>query len=419
VKLVHAADLHLDSPLWGLSQQAHAPLTRVRTATRKALANLVDLCIEERAGLLVIAGDLYDGDWRDYGTGLYFADQMVRLREVGVRVALIRGNHDAASQITKHLRLPDNVRELSVRHAETVCYEDLGLAVHGQSFAMRAVTENLCASYPERVPGLLNVGLLHTALNGRRGHEAYAPCALDDLRSKGYDYWALGHVHAREVVARDPWIVFPGNLQARHARETGDKGAMVVEYDAGGVVSVAPRAVDEVRYAPCRLDLSDVTSFDEALDRLRPAFEQALRDADGRALGVRVIVHGATPLHTRLAADRAFLENARALALEIGSDELWVEKLMLETTAAVSGSDAADRSALCELLDAVGRVAGEPEALAELAGELREFRGKLPPELREGEDGMRVEDPAFLAQQLMAARELLALRLFGEGEGDT
>jgi len=412
MKLVHAADLHLDSPLRGLQSRSEVPLTRVRTATRAALANLVDLCIAEDAGLLLIAGDVYDGDWRDYSTGLYFAHQMGRLREAGVQVAMIRGNHDAASQISKSLRLPENVRELSSKRAESAIFESLGVIVHGQSFANRAVTQNLSQSYPERVPSLLNVGLLHTSVTGRSGHEPYAPCSLSDLRSKGYDYWALGHVHAHEVLSREPWVVFPGNLQGRHARETGEKGAMLVEYDAGGIRSAELRSVDVVRYAQCTLDLGDVRDWDAALDRVRPLLARELAQADGRVLGVRVRVVGSTRLHARLRADEeAFLQNLRVQVQDIASDELWIEKLQVETRPETAAATSHDDGAIAELLSAIAGQREDAAVLTQLAQELSELRSKLPPELREGEDGMRIEDPAFIARELDAALAILASRL--------
>ena len=213
MKFVHAADIHLDSPLKGLSRYEGAPVAEVRGATRRALENLVDLCLAEGAAFLLLAGDLYDGSWKDYSTGLFFASQMSRLRAGGVRVFMIRGNHDAASKITQSLRWPDNVPELSVRRAETVVVEDLGVAIHGQGFATKAVTDDLAAQYPSRVDGAFNIGLLHTSVTGREGHESYAPCKLETLFGKGYDYWALGHVHQREVLCENPWVVFPGNLQ--------------------------------------------------------------------------------------------------------------------------------------------------------------------------------------------------------------
>src|SRR5882757_4623826 len=134
MKFVHSADLHLDSPLSGLSKYEGAPVEQIRGATRRALENLVKLCLSEGAQLLVIAGDLYDGDWRDYSTGLFFNKQMSALRAAGVKVVWIRGNHDAASKLTAHLALPDNVHELSHRKPESFLLEELGVAVHGQGF---------------------------------------------------------------------------------------------------------------------------------------------------------------------------------------------------------------------------------------------------------------------------------------------
>ncbi len=197
VKFVHAADLHIDSPLRGLDKYEGAPAARLRAATRHALENLVALCIEEEAAFLLLAGDVFDGGWKDFSTGLFFATQMTRLREAGIPVVIVRGNHDAASSITKNLtlRLPDNVHELSSKKAETFELADAGVCVHGQSFAKQATTDDLAARYPDAVRGAFNIGLLHTCLDGREGHDRYAPTSLETMRAKGYDYWALGHVH--------------------------------------------------------------------------------------------------------------------------------------------------------------------------------------------------------------------------------
>ncbi len=225
IKFIHAADIHLDSPLVGLERYDGAPVDEIRGATRRALENLVRLATEEHASFVLIAGDVYDGDWKDYNTGLFFVKQMARLKEAGISVYLVAGNHDAASVITKSLRMPDNVAFLSTERPETMLIDRLGIALHGQGFPAREVTEDLSIAYPDAMAGMFNIGLLHTSVDGRSGHEPYAPCTLDGLRSKGYDYWALGHVHAREVLSEDPWIVFPGNMQGRHVRETGPKGA--------------------------------------------------------------------------------------------------------------------------------------------------------------------------------------------------
>ena len=183
MRLVHAADLHLDSPLRGLSRLGDSDLAdSLRLASRRACENLVDLVLDEQAAALLLAGDIYDGDWRDYQTGMFFVRQMTRLEEAEIPVFMISGNHDAASEITRTLRLPSNVQVMSTAEPETVVREDLGLAVHGQGFATRAVAENLVRAYPQRRSDLVNVGLLHTSVQGAVGHDNYAPCSPGILK---------------------------------------------------------------------------------------------------------------------------------------------------------------------------------------------------------------------------------------------
>lgn len=405
MKIVHAADLHIDSPLRGLVDYDGAPLLEIRGATRRAFENLVDLCIDEAASLLVIAGDLYDGDWKDYSTGLFFVEQMVRLREAGVRVAWVRGNHDAASKITKHLNAPGNVRELSCSAPETVVYDDLGVAVHGVGYATREVTDNLAVSYPAPQRGLFNLGLLHTSLDGRPGHASYAPCALDQLRAREYDYWALGHVHQREVCSEEPWVVFSGNLQGRHVNETGAKGASLVVVEGGQVRSVEHRAVDVVRWARCEVSLQTAHTFDEALETCAERIRSAQLKAEGRLLACRVIVSGATQAHAALAAHRERLvAELRALGLDWGN--LYVERVELRTQPAIDLDRLRRRDdAIGELFRGLGDMAGDEEALSALRAEVLSGLEGLPQELLRGES-----DPAEL---LAEAEGLLLGRLLG------
>ena len=235
-RFIHAADLHIDSPLVGLTARSESFAKRVDNASREAFDNLVSLAREERCNFIVIAGDLFDGEWRDYRTGLFFVDRMRRLKDAGIQVFIVLGNHDAENRFARRLEFSDNVRVLSADKVETVLLEDIGVAVHGRSFPRRDVTENLAATYSPALAGLLNIGVLHTACNGRDGHELYAPCTVDELVNRGYDYWALGHVHKYEILNEDPPVVFAGNLQGRHVRESGPKGAVLVTVDDGRVV---------------------------------------------------------------------------------------------------------------------------------------------------------------------------------------
>lgn len=413
MKLIHAADLHIDSPLRGLERYEGAPVAQLRGATRGALSNLIELCIEERAAVLLIAGDIFDGDWRDYSTGLFFAAQMARLRQAGIAVVTVRGNHDAQSQISRELRLPDNVRELQTRKPETLVLDDLGIAIHGQGFATREVRDDLATHYPAPVPGLLNVGLLHTALTGRGDHAPYAPCTLELLRSKGYDYWALGHVHAREVVATDPWVVFPGNLQGRHARETGAKGASVISVEGARVVDVRHEPLDTVRWALCQVDVSNAADAHDVVELVRGQLARQAQEASGRLCAARVVLQGRTRAHAALmSAPERWIEQLRACALDVSEGNVWLERALFQTRCAGDASREELRSdALSALTTSLRSLALDPGGLRELAASCDELKRKLPSAASDGEDGMRLEDPEFLAAAVADAGELLLARL--------
>jgi DNA repair exonuclease SbcCD nuclease subunit len=415
VKLVHAADLHIDSPLRGLDRYEGAPAALLRGATRRACENLVALCIEEAASVLLLAGDIFDGSWKDYSTGLFFVGQMARLREAGIPVVLVRGNHDAASSVVKALRLPENVHELASKKAETFVLRDAKIAVHGQSFSHRITTDDLAASYPARTPGMFNVGLLHTSLDGREGHEPYAPTSLPHLRAKGYDYWALGHVHAREIVSTDPYIVFPGNLQGRYARETGAKGASVVTVEDGVVQSVAHRALDVCRWDVLDLDASSAADAASVVDLATMALAPRQAEADGRILAARLVISGRTKASPALRSDpERFVAELRARALDAFGDTVWLEKVVVRTR------DVLDLERLREEASAVGHLARrlaamkeDPKELAELGAVFADLDKRLPPELREGDGGLRLDDPVTLRALVDDVEQVLLSRLYG------
>jgi exonuclease SbcD len=416
MKLVHAADIHLDSPMHGLAAYDGAPVQDLRDATRRALRGLVDLCLAERADALLIAGDLYDGDWDDYATGAYFVREAQRLADAGIRVAMVAGNHDAASRITKTLRLPENVTMLPVDQPDTIVWDDLGLAVHGQGYATRAVLEDLSLAYPAPLPGLLNVGLLHTSADGRPGHERYAPCRVDRLVAHGYDYWALGHVHERELLASDPYILFPGCIQGRHVREAGPKGATVVETDpaAPGGLVLTEHVLDHVRWAICDVDAAAYDDVDEVLDATRDVLDAAVEAADSRLLAARVRILGASPAHGALvrAGDRLDWE-IRNAAAEVAGDGAWIEQVKLRTTAERTLTGEGD-DVYAELVASLRATAADDGALAALGEELAAFAEKLPPALRAEWDPT---SPAVVGELVAALEHSLPARLL-ESEGD-
>ena len=332
-RFFHAADIHLDSPLTGLAGIDGRVAERIRSAPRAAFEALVDRAIQDQVDFLVIAGDLYDGTWRDYKTGLFFAEQMGQLNQAGIPVFVLHGNHDAESQITRPLALPDNVRVFGTRKAQTFQLDRPNVALHGHSFREKAVTDNLVPDYPAPVEGAFNIGVLHTALGGTGAHANYAPCGLPELVAKGYDYWALGHVHQAQVLNERPHVVFPGNLQGRHVREAGPKGACLVTVEEGQVVEVAALTFDVVRWAVLDVDVEAAGSTVDVIDLMREALVQGVASADGRLLSARIVLHGRTELHSQLVTDADNLTaEARAGALGLGDEVAWVERVAVGTT---------------------------------------------------------------------------------------
>jgi UDP-2,3-diacylglucosamine pyrophosphatase LpxH len=382
-RFIHAADLHLDSPLQGLEAHEGAPAEAIRGATRRALENLVRLAIAEHIRFLVIAGDVYDRDWKDYSTGLFFRRQMVRLRDQGIPVYLIAGNHDAASVISRKLEPPGNVHEFSTRTAETKEVAGLPVVIHGRGFPNRAVPENLARDYPSAVPERFNLGLLHTSLTGRPGHDAYAPCSEQDLRDKGYRYWALGHVHQPEIVSQDPYVVFAGNSQGRHVNESGPRGCWLVTVnDALAVESVDWHALDVVRWAELKIDLAGAVTESDALRRVRDKMAEAVAEADGRLLAARIVLGGSTSLHGSLYREaERWRAEILAAAQDYGDQAIWIERVQLATRPLYDVAELAQRDALTRIV--VETLDQAPGQLEKLPPEIEELLALLPSEVRQ------------------------------------
>ena len=375
---------------------------------RRAFVRLIDLAIERTVDFVLISGDLYDGDWRDYNTGLFLVQQLRRLRESRIRVFLIAGNHDAANKMTRTLPMPENVHFLDHNRPQTVYLEELGVAIHGQSFAKAAITENLAAAYPGAVRGYLNIGLLHTAMNGTDGHERYAPCTLDELRSRGYNYWALGHVHTRQVLCTEPMVVFPGNVQGRHARETGPKGCLVATVGSDQRIDPVFQRLDQVRWERGTVDASGLENESDLMGRADAMFDDLLAaepDPDVM-VAVRVIFGGMTSLHGRLHADAdRWLAEVRNLATEKGGDRLWIEKVELRVQPARAPT--LPDGPFEDLLDVIEQLRSGPGAVQSVIDELAELKRKLPAELVHDPEGPRLDDADWLRVLLPQVEPLL------------
>jgi DNA repair exonuclease SbcCD nuclease subunit len=408
-RFIHSADLHLGSPFQGLAMKDAAVAELFLEASRKAFSTLVDQAVERQVDFFLVAGDVYDGDWKDNKIGLFFNREVARLERAGIPVFLLKGNHDAESVITKTITLPKNVREFPVNKPGTFTLDHLKVALHGQGFAERSATENLSLAYPPPQPGWFNIGVLHTSLTGREPHATYAPCSVEDLRSRGYDYWALGHVHDYEVVAMDPLIIFPGNLQGRSIREQGAKGAVLVTVE-DGEIRHERIITDGARFAEASVMVEPDEDLPTILRRIEAALEHVAEIMEGRPLALRIRLTGKTRYRRELLARAQDFKDEAQAACHRCHEDIWLEKLDVRVEdAGTFGATAG----LAGGLGLEGLIPGElpPELMEEAEARLAEITARLPGGIGARELALGDDAAALLAE----ARELLIGRAGGAG----
>jgi len=406
-KFLHAADLHLGSPFHGLRVHDTGVTERLADAGRTAFTALVSRAIEERVAFVVLAGDIYEGEWRDNTIGLFFARELGRLERAGIDVYLLHGNHDAESVVMHSVTLPDSVRVFASDKPTTFRIEALKVALHGQSFAEPAVTENLALNYPNQVGGWFNIGVLHTSLTGYPPHADYAPSTPGHLRARGYDYWALGHVHEYAVLQTRPHIVYAGNLQGRHMGEQGARGAVLVRVEEGEIESVERVIVDRVRWIELPVSVAGETNEATLVRRIEDAVRPLGVLATERLIVLRIVLAGETELHRRLVADREEISAAVEAACQRVHADIWLERVELRTTAPARKLPTAPALASVDLGALLAEVAGDQELGDKARAEVAEIIARLPASVGEAERDFAGDLPALIAE----ARDLLLARV--------
>jgi DNA repair exonuclease SbcCD nuclease subunit len=415
-KFIHAADIHLDSPLHKLDAYEGAPKDEIRQASRRAFDNMVRSAIVESVDFVLIAGDLYDGDWKDYNTGLHLVSRTAELREAGIPVYIVAGNHDAASKITKKLKLPENVHLFSANKPETFTIDEINVAIHGQSFAKPAIKKDLSNNYPSPLAGYFNIGVLHTCASGREGHEPYAPCSLEGLESRAYNYWALGHVHQHEILLDDPLVVFSGCIQGRHIRETGPKGCVLVTVDDKGHPELEFRPLDVIRWVITDVDAGGAESAYDVVDRVGRQLEKLVDHNEGLPLVTRVMIKGETPAHSELLTDvEHWCNEIRSAAIDSGG-RVWVEKIKFHTAMPASEPDPQKGDgAIGELVSLFDEMSANADMVHALSDEFSDIQKKIPKELKDDADSLNFDDVDWLSEILKQVRPLLLQRLMRKG----
>ena len=286
--------------------------------------------------------------------------------------------------------------------------------MHGRSFKHAATTDNLAVSYPPPVPGWFNIGVLHTALEGAASHASYAPCSVAELDTKGYQYWALGHVHTQWIRRGEPTIAFAGNLQGRHIRETGPHGALLITVEEGDLLSIEPLWVDVLRWAELPVDVSGHSDWASAVQQVGQSLHDLLVQQGGELpLAVRVRLHGTSPAHTILLAQQGQLrQEVLAQAIALDANRLWIEKVLVDTQAPVlHPAHDADDPALATLHGLAKGALHDGDFLAQLRRDLAPLLDRLPPEVLAASPELQALRQGTMDALLLDCQPLLLARV--------
>ncbi|MEY8881116.1 exonuclease SbcCD subunit D [Donghicola sp. XS_ASV15] len=376
MKILHTADIHLDSPLKSLALRNEDLRTKVQSATRTALVRLVDSAIDLEVAALLISGDLYDSAERSAKTAAFLSGQMERLRSAGIPVFYIKGNHDAENPITGEVALPENVHVFGARGGK-VKIPQSDVWIHGVSFSSKHAPDSLLPKFGEPVPDAVNIAMLHTSLSGAVGHDPYAPCTLNQLRDLGFDYWALGHVHKRQIHSQNPWVVMPGIPQGRDIGEAGPQSASLIELgEAGMTVSALPTSV--VEFTALSIPVGGCATDDAIRAEIRRHLSGFTQELQSDSAILRTTLCGATSRRWQILRDSdAWTQTIQDMALETGT--LWVEKVAFDIA---PESDAPDNSATGELQAIMESIRQEDAFAASLETDVISMINDLPPSLR-------------------------------------
>ncbi|HIU18107.1 MAG TPA: DNA repair exonuclease [Candidatus Avidesulfovibrio excrementigallinarum] len=422
---VHAADLHLDAPFRGISQEAPEGVVKtLREASFVALDRLITLCEKEKPAFLLLAGDILNQEEHSARAQLRLLEAFRRLQTAGIPVFMVHGNHDPLGSQFTSIRYPANVKVFGpdYEHCEV---KDAGgrlvAIIHGASHASAKETRNLAAQFRRTQDDCPQIGLLHTSRGDVESGDRYAPCTVQDLVASGLDYWALGHVHEACTLCEAPLAVYPGTTQGCHINETGDKGCLLVHVETSGSqasfrlsgVTLGPVVWDCAR-VELGADDTDAGALEETLQQRLTQISEAARP-DCSLLVIRLILEGRTPLDAALRdpnTKEALLAALRAVPL--AGTPVWIKDLDVRTRPTL------DRNDLLRREDLVGELLRDNDRLRE-SGLLEDtMREALRPLFGHSRARRALSAPtAGELEELIASAETLCLELLEKRNADS
>ncbi len=303
-KFIHCSDLHIDSPFKGFSSVENSLVEALRKSTYQAFQNIVELALKEKVEAVLIAGDIYDGTEKSLEAQLKFRHGLQKLSDKGIDTFIVHGNHDPLDGWSTSLEWPERVHIFSGTQMECLPVGKNRVVkayVHGISYPKRDVTENLAQNFSRGNGEGFAIGLLHSNVGHQSGHDNYAPCSMDDLIAAKMDYWALGHIHRFRVLREsNPAVVYSGNSQARHMRESGEKGCCLVTLNKNTDPLIQFIPIDAVRYIQGEVDLSGTVTLEEVIHAVRSKCEDFAGQIKQRDLFIDLSLNGRTQVHSEL-----------------------------------------------------------------------------------------------------------------------
>ena len=348
-KFVHTADLHLDSQFQGITTQSQRIAHYLREATFLAFNNLISICLEEKVDFLVIAGDIYNQEDNSLRSQLKFRDGLARLAEHNITVYAVHGNHDPAGSISQAIAWPENVHIFGHDQVTTLPVVIDGrrqALISGISHGRLRETRNLAGLFKTNDSALFSIGLLHCNVGGVAEHEPYAPCSLSDLIDTNIDYWALGHVHTRGILNRNPDVVYPGNIQGLHVNEQGARGCFIVSVHDHKSTDISFHPLDCVRWHTITLSTEGLEYVNDLNELISDRFEKLLNE-EGISSVCRIILTGNSPLYHHIQTEESLNDLLADLRERFSCHDpfIWVKDIRLnckpemDLTARMEGDD--------------------------------------------------------------------------------
>jgi exonuclease SbcD len=374
IRFIHTADLHLDTPFKGLTSWNNELAERLKDATFKAFRNIIDLCLQEKVDFLVIAGDIFESENKSLAAQLRFVKELERLSTNGIPTYFVCGNHDPLNSWIGSLKLPENVYRFGSSKVECVTYkrDNIKIAdIYGISFRNKVVEQNLALKFNlTKNPAPLSIAVLHGTVGIPGPHENYAPFRKEDVLNKNFSYWALGHIHKRQIIHdSDPAVVYPGNPQARDFGETGSKGCYLAELSSGNKPHLKFLPANSIRFEAVEVDLTGEDNINKIEEKIREANSNIVKFDENDNYILRITLKGRTPLHNDLNKPGE-IEQLIQLFNEgqLTHDHFtWIDRIELKTWPDMdTGQAKKGKDFIADILNTFDRYENEPGMLKQL-----------------------------------------------------